>query len=140
MSIEDALEKIIAQADNLISRAEQNAADTTATKTSGGEEMFTDILPGFPEKDDVSVEKMVEAWMENYDKAFRDIARAGDILVSGFNFGFVWDVRRSKVTVTEGEGGRTWSQKVAELPPNVQEIITGGGLEKWVKQETSSSA
>ena len=34
---------------------------------------------------------------------------------------FVWDVRRSKVTVTEGKGGATWSQKVGELPPNVQE-------------------
>jgi homoaconitate hydratase len=48
---------------------------------------------------------------------------------------FVWDVRRSKVTVTEGEGGQTWSQKVGELPPNVQEIIAKGGLEKWVKSQ-----
>ncbi|KKA26696.1 hypothetical protein TD95_003352 [Thielaviopsis punctulata] len=46
-----------------------------------------------------------------------------------------WDVRRSKVTVTEGEGGASWSQKVGELPPNVQEIIARGGLEKWVKSE-----
>ncbi|KAF1990124.1 homoaconitase LysF [Aulographum hederae CBS 113979] len=48
---------------------------------------------------------------------------------------FEWDVRRSLVTVTEGEGGETWSQKVGELPPNVQEIIARGGLEKWVKRE-----
>ncbi|CAN8095625.1 unnamed protein product [Discula destructiva] len=48
---------------------------------------------------------------------------------------FVWDVRRSKVVVTEGEGGETWSQKVGELPPNVQEIIARGGLEKWVKSQ-----
>lgn len=48
-----------------------------------------------------------------------------------------WDVRRSKVTVTEGEGGETWSQKVGELPPNVQEIIAMGGLEKWVKYQIS---
>jgi homoaconitate hydratase len=27
------------------------------------------------------------------------------------------------------------SQKVGELPPNVQEIIARGGLEKWVKAE-----
>ncbi|RYP48803.1 hypothetical protein DL768_005396 [Monosporascus sp. mg162] len=143
---------------------------------------------------------MAEVCMENYDKAFRDIARAGDILGSGVNFGcgssrgqaatailakktplllaksfgnifyrnsinnalvgvevkklvqrlretfkaeadgavltrrtswgFVWDVRRSKATVTEGEDGQTWSQKVGELPPNVQEIIACGGLEK----------
>lgn len=50
---------------------------------------------------------------------------------------FDWDVRRSKVTVTEGEGGETWSQKVGELPPNVQEIIAMGGLEKCVKYQIS---
>ena len=48
---------------------------------------------------------------------------------------FTWNVRRSKVTVTEGEGGETWSQKVGELPPNVQDIISKGGLEKWVKSQ-----
>lgn len=176
--------------------------------------------------------------MENYDPAFRTIARPGDILVSGFNFGcgssreqaatailakgipmvvagslssifarnsvnnslmglevprlverlratfseqkvvaskdvtepqqnkesldspkpseqtqpanekvltrrtgwkLVWDVARSKVEVTEGEGGQKWSQKVGSLPPNVQEIIAKGGLEKWVKAEIQSS-
>jgi homoaconitate hydratase len=41
------------------------------------------------------------------------------------------------VTVTEGAGGQTWSQKVGELPPNVQEIIARGGLEKWVKHQIS---
>jgi len=144
--------------------------------------------------------------MENYDTSFGSVARAGDILVAGFNFGcgssreqaatsilakkiplvvagsfgnifsrnsinnalmgvevprlvqrlretfnkegekaltirtgwkFVWDVRRSKVTITEGEGGKEWNQKVGELPPNVQEIIARGGLEKWVKNEIS---
>ena len=30
---------------------------------------------------------MAEVCMENYDKAFRETARAGDVLVSGFNFG-----------------------------------------------------
>ncbi|KAL9034500.1 MAG: hypothetical protein Q9180_005372 [Flavoplaca navasiana] len=47
----------------------------------------------------------------------------------------VWDVRRSKVDVQEGENGPRWSQKVGELPPNVQEIIASGGLEKWVKKQ-----
>ena len=46
-------------------------------------------------------------------------------------------MRRSKVTVTEGEGGETWSQKVGELSPNVQEIVAMGGLEKWVKHQIS---
>ncbi|KAI0883324.1 uncharacterized protein GGS22DRAFT_168419 [Annulohypoxylon maeteangense] len=234
MSIEDALEKIIAQADTLISGAEQDGSGGEPSEPINGEETLTDILPGFPEKvegeivfcdadnintdgiypgkytyqDNVSTEKMAEVCMENYDKGFQGIARAGDILVSGFNFGcgssreqaatailakkipivvagsfgnifsrnsinnalmgvevpklvkrlrevfraaseedklltrrtgwkFLWDVRRSKVTVVEGEGGQTWSQKVGELPPNVQEIIARGGLEKWVKHQIS---
>ncbi|KAI9689250.1 MAG: mitochondrial Homoaconitase [Bogoriella megaspora] len=48
---------------------------------------------------------------------------------------FEWDVRRSLVSVTEGEGGQKWSQRVGELPPNVQEIIARGGLENWVREE-----
>jgi homoaconitate hydratase len=48
---------------------------------------------------------------------------------------FAWDVRFSKVTIQEGEGGPIWSQNVAALPPNLQEIIAQGGLEKWVKKE-----
>ncbi|KAF4556700.1 Homoaconitase-like protein [Elsinoe fawcettii] len=51
---------------------------------------------------------------------------------------FTWDVRRSKVVVQEGQGGKQWEQAVGELPPNVQEIIARGGLEKWVKQEIGS--
>ncbi|KAL8727541.1 MAG: hypothetical protein Q9181_005670 [Wetmoreana brouardii] len=51
----------------------------------------------------------------------------------------VWDVRRSRVNVQEGENGPNWSQKVGELPPNVQEIIARGGLEKWVKNQIEGS-
>jgi homoaconitate hydratase len=261
MSIEEALEKLIAQADSLVEGAEKSLLGETAdAKPAEDDGALTEILPGFPEKvegeivfcdadnintdgiypgkytyqDNVSVEKMAEVCMENYDKSFGSIAREGDILVTGFNFGcgssreqaatailakkipmvvagsfgnifsrnsinnalmgvevpklvqrlretfsstvtegkkevtepaknkesldspppaaqatpsgeklltrrtgwkFVWDVRRSRVEVTEGEGGATWSQKVGELPPNVQEIIARGGLEKWVKKE-----
>ncbi|KAM3074489.1 mitochondrial Homoaconitase [Clarireedia jacksonii] len=263
MSIEEALDKIIAQAESLVEGAESSLFGTTSETGKSDTETLTVILPGFPEKvegeivfcdadnvntdaiypgkytyqDGVTVEKMAEVCMENYDKEFRTIAREGDILVSGFNFGcgssreqaatailakkipmvvagsfgnifsrnsinnalmgvevprlvqrlrehfavappvpktevtepthnkqsldtpkpaevatppgekvltrrtgwkFVWDVRRSKVEVQEGEGGEKWSQKVGELPPNVQEIIARGGLEKWVKQEISS--
>ncbi|KAK7749791.1 mitochondrial Homoaconitase [Cytospora paraplurivora] len=241
VSIEDALDKLIAQAESMITAAEKEftgdnesaaPADSAPAAAAEGEESLTEILPGFPEKvegeivfcdadnintdgiypgkytyqDNVPVEKMAEVCMENYDTEFRNIAREGDILVAGFNFGcgssreqaatailakkipivvagsfgnifsrnsinnallgvevpkliqrlretfgkgegdkaaatrrtgwkFVWDVRRSKVTVTEGEGGQTWDQKVGELPPNVQEIIARGGLEKWVKSQ-----
>lgn len=261
ISIEEALDRLISQADSIIESAENNllGGSTSATE-SESEESLTSILPGFPEKvegeivfcdadnintdgiypgkytyqDGVSVEKMAEVCMENYDPKFGSIAKAGDILVAGFNFGcgssreqaatailakkiplvvsgsfgnifarnsinnalmgvevprlvqrlrekfssqsveaktdvnepegnkeslyaqspakqaapqnekvltrrtgwtFLWDVKRSKVVVTEGEGGETWSQKVGELPPNVQEIIARGGFEKWVKSE-----
>jgi homoaconitate hydratase len=261
ISVEEALDKLLAQAESIIESAEKNILGTSAENTEEtGDEALTDILPGFPEKvegeivfcdadnintdgiypgkytyqDNVPVEKMAEVCMENYDPTFGSIAREGDILVAGFNFGcgssreqaatailakkiplvvsgsfgnifarnsinnalmgvevprlvqrlrekfsgqkveentavkepsqnkdsldspppaqqaspveekvltrrtgwkFVWDVRRSKVFVTEGEGGETWSQKVGELPPNVQEIIARGGLKKWVKAE-----
>jgi len=38
-------------------------------------------------RDDVSEAEMAAAAMENYDPAFASIARSGDILVSGDNFG-----------------------------------------------------
>jgi homoaconitate hydratase len=38
-----------------------------------------------------------------------------------------WDVRRSRVTVTEKDG-KSWSEKVGELGPNVQEIIAKGEI------------
>lgn len=264
MSIEEALDRIISQADSIIEGAEQSISGEPAKpkQETDGEESLTAVLPGFPEKlegeivfcdadnintdgiypgkytyqDDITPEVMAKVCMENYDPSFGSVAREGDILVSGFNFGcgssreqaatailakkiplvvagsfgnifsrnsinnalmgvevprlverlretfsgkkvaqdshvqepnqnkdsldspppsqqaspaegkvltrrtgwkFVWDVKRSKVTVTEGEGGETWSQKVGELPPNVQEIIARGGLEKWVKAEIS---
>lgn len=230
-SIEAALEKLVSQAESVVAGAEGTASGSEAAATENSDETLTDILPGFPEKvegeilfcdtdnlstdgiyggkytyrDDMTPEMMAEVCMENYDRNFRTIAREGDILVSGYNFGtgssreqaatsilakkiplvvsgsfgnifsrnsinnallgmevpklvqrlreafaggekvatrrtgwkFAWDVRRSTVTVTEGEGGKTWSQKVGELPPNVQEVIAKGGLEKWVKHQIS---
>ena len=53
---------------------------------------------------------------------------------------FTWDVRRSKVIVQESEEGKTWSENVTALPPNIQEIIARGGLEKWVKKEIEAAA
>ena len=254
ITAQEGLESIVGQLDNIIEQAE--------TKLGGGAaESTTEILPGFPEvvkgeivfcdadnintdgiypgkytyQDDVTPEKMAEVCMSNYDPSFASIAKPGDILVSGFNFGtgssreqaatclvakeiplvvagsfgnifsrnsinnalmgietprlvrrlrevfssetleasqqkvnepsnnkdsldspppapqavpkqeklltrrtdwtLTWDIRRSKVTVTEGESGNEWSEKVGELPPNVQEIIARGGLEKWVGKE-----
>ncbi|KAF2183960.1 aconitase iron-sulfur domain-containing protein [Zopfia rhizophila CBS 207.26] len=255
MTIEDMLDKVIKQADEMIESVENAAVENQSinppTPASSEPETLTEILPGFPEKvtgevlfcdadnintdgiypgkytyqDDVSREKMAEVCMENYDPAFGTIAKSGDILVSGFNFGcgssreqaatailangvplvvagsfgnifgrnipklanrlrevfssytpsssrqnmekpsqnrgsldsppmgavaqpaqvkqltrrtgwmLEWDVRRSTVTVQEGPDGARWSVKVGELPPNVQEIIALGGLERWVRKE-----
>ncbi|KAI0172820.1 aconitase a/isopropylmalate dehydratase [Hypoxylon sp. FL1284] len=231
VSIEDAFDKLIGDMESTIATAE-GALEGSSTPTTAEDESLTDILPGFPEKvegeivfcdgdnintdgiypgkytyqDNVPKEKMAEVCMENYDTAFRTTAKAGDILVAGFNFGcgssreqaatailakqiplvvagsfgnifsrnsinnalmgvelprlvrrlresfkddeaaagkpltrrtgwkLLWDVRRSKVVVTETDG-QSWEQKVGELPPNVQEIIARGGLEKWVKSK-----
>lgn len=269
MSVEEALDRIINQADSIITSAESSILGTSpssSTPEADSEEGLTSILPGFPEKvegeivfcdadnintdgiypgkytyqDNIDTATMAKVCMENYDPSFGSIAREGDILVAGFNFGcgssreqaatailakkiplvvsgsfgnifsrnsinnalmgvevprlverlretfsstppssttskdtqvkepqlnkesldspppaiqttekvltrrtgwkFVWDVRRSMVIITEGEGGETWSQKVGELPPNVQEIIARGGLEKWVKGEIGEVA
>ncbi|RCI10270.1 hypothetical protein L249_8572 [Ophiocordyceps polyrhachis-furcata BCC 54312] len=46
-----------------------------------------------------------------------------------------WDLKRSVVEVREGEDGEVWTERVGELPPNVQAIIAAGGLETWVRAE-----
>ncbi|SCU93800.1 LAFA_0F18272g1_1 [Lachancea sp. 'fantastica'] len=46
------------------------------------------IYPGkYTYQDDVSREKMAEVCMENYDAEFGTKVKAGDIVISGFNFG-----------------------------------------------------
>lgn len=262
LTAEEALDRFFNQFDNLIESAEKNLGETEAESTTTA---ATEVYPGFPERvegeivfcdadnintdgiypgkytyqDNVSVEKMAEVCMENYDTNFAQLAKPGDILVSGFNFGcgssreqaatailakkiplvvagsfgnifsrnsinnalmglevpklvkrlretfsetepkpatgevtepfgnkenqqsldsttpgpvapaekklsrrtgwkLVWDVKKSQIQVTEGEGGKTWTEKVGELPPNVQEIIAKGGLEKWVQKEIST--
>ncbi|KAI1662197.1 hypothetical protein F4813DRAFT_343813 [Daldinia decipiens] len=46
----------------------------------------------------------------------------------------LWDVRRSKVIITE-QDGTSWEQKVGEMPPSVQEIVAKGGVVKWVQSK-----
>ncbi|KAI9890897.1 MAG: mitochondrial Homoaconitase [Vezdaea aestivalis] len=228
--VDDALSQIIAQADSLIAAGEKDL-DSSSTSSSSGPRSETAILPGFPElvtgeivfcdadnintdgiypgkytyQDGITPTQMAEVCMSNYDPQFSALAKEGDILVSGFNFGcgssreqaatailarkiplviagsfgnifgrnsinnalmgvevprlvarlreafkeskeaktltrrtgwtLTWDVRKSRVVVKEGESGEEWEQQVGELPPNVQEIIAKGGLEKWVKSE-----
>ncbi|KAL9052467.1 MAG: hypothetical protein Q9162_005379 [Coniocarpon cinnabarinum] len=254
VGIEEAIEKLVGQADNLVAQGEQGLAqeDVQASEASASAE----VIAGFPEKisgellfadadnintdgiypgkytyqDNVSPEQMSQVCMENFDPNFNNIARSGDILVSGYNFGcgssreqaatamlargiplvvsgsfgnifatnsinnalmglevprlvnrlreefagetstgsapaskepsaneqsldsqppgpaskpkgenkltrrtgwqFVWDVRSSTITVQEGTSGSQWSEKVPEIPPEVQKIVAGGGLVK----------
>ena len=65
---------------------------------------------------------------------------ASRILTRRTGWTLTWDVRRSRVEVQEGETGAKWSEKVGELPANVQEIIARGGLEKWVKSEIKGTS
>ena len=260
ITADEALEKVIGQLDGIVETAEADLFGKL-TDESSNDDALVEVLPGFPEKisgeivfcdadnistdgiypgkltyqDDVTTERMAEACMMNYDPSFSSTAKAGDILVAGFNFGcgssreqaatailakkiplvvagsfgnifsrnsinnalmgvevprlvqrlrdtfsgvpvpkpqqqiteplqnhqsldspppapqnipsqekmltrrtgwtFDWDVRRSRVEVQEGKDGAKWTQRVGELPPNVQEIIARGGLEKWVKSE-----
>lgn len=52
VSIEDALDKLINEADALIAAAEnsEGAGEKAAAPSAEGEESLTEILPGFPEK------------------------------------------------------------------------------------------
>lgn len=61
----------------------------------------------------VEVPKLVERLRE----AFKDDADKPLTRRTGWKL--LWDVRRSKVVITEKDG-KTWEQKVGELPPNVQ--------------------
>ncbi|KAL1963157.1 hypothetical protein VTN77DRAFT_8590 [Rasamsonia byssochlamydoides] len=233
ITAEEAIEKVIGQLDEMIADGERRfspEAQETKDTAEADDGALTEVYPGFPERisgeivfcdadnintdgiypgkytyqDNVPVETMAEVCMSNYDPAFSSIAKEGDILVSGFNFGcgssreqaatailakkiplvvsgsfgnifsrnsinnalmglevprliqrlretfpaepngekvltrrtgwtLTWDVRRSRIEVQEGEGGAKWTHRVGELPPNVQEIIAKGGLEKWVK-------
>lgn len=233
LTADEALEKIIGQIDDLVADGEKKYAPEgeAVVEEAPSSDSLTELYPGFPERvsgeivfcdgdnintdgiypgkytyqDNVPVETMAQVCMSNYDTEFSSIAKAGDILVTGFNFGcgssreqaatailakqiplvvsgsfgnifsrnsinnalmgleiprlisrlreafgndksltrrtgwtLTWDVRRSQIEVQEGETGAKWTHKVGELPPNVQEIIAKGGLEKWVKDAISA--
>ncbi|WEW61905.1 mitochondrial Homoaconitase [Emydomyces testavorans] len=233
ITAEQALEKVIGQLDSMVEDGEKLFGDEATKSSDDG--ALTEVYPGFPERvsgeiifcdadnintdgiypgkytyqDNISHEQMGEYCMENYDPQFSRVAKEGDILVTGYNFGcgssreqaatailakdiplvvsgsfgnifsrnsinnalmglevprlvtrlretfgdndadskqltrrtgwtLTWDVRRSQIEVQEGPDGPKWTQKVGELPPNVQEIIALGGLEKWVKNSIST--
>jgi homoaconitate hydratase len=76
----------------------------------------------------IEIPKLVERLREAYkDNAEKPLTRR-----TGWKL--LWDVRRSKVTITEQDGA-SWEQKVSEIPPNVQEIVAKGGVVKWVQSK-----
>ena len=109
ITAEEALEKIVGQLDNVIESAEKEISPENSTTPAKEIEIF----PGFPEKiegeilfcdgenintdaiypgkytyqDNITTETMAKVCMENFDGEFSSIAREGDIIVSGFNFG-----------------------------------------------------
>ncbi|EGV60832.1 mitochondrial Homoaconitase [Yamadazyma tenuis] len=102
--------KPVAQNREITKQVTVPKAETTASAEDGG---AVDILDGFPTEivgelilcdadnintdgiypgkytyqDDIPKSKMAEVCMENYDSEFRDKVHAGDIIISGFNFG-----------------------------------------------------
>ncbi|KJK84352.1 Homoaconitase [Metarhizium anisopliae BRIP 53293] len=67
----------------------------------------------------------------------RETHKDKEVLTHRTGWRLLWDIRRSKVVITEKDGS-SWEQKVGEIPPNVQEIIACGGLEGWVKTKIAS--
>lgn len=96
-----------------IVRSITSTTSSAPPPSSATEESTTPILPGFPERisgelvfcdadnintdgiypgkytyqDNITKDVMAQVCMENYDTKFGQVSEAGDILVSGFNFG-----------------------------------------------------
>ncbi|KAI1818035.1 hypothetical protein GGS20DRAFT_529526 [Poronia punctata] len=76
----------------------------------------------------IELPKLIERLREAYkDDAEKTLTRR-----TGWKL--LWDVRRSKVVITEKDG-KTWEHKVGEMPPSVQEIVAKGGIVKWVQSK-----
>lgn len=131
VGVEEALEKWLDQADDMIAAAEakenptlagaasteSSTSPSTAQPTRAATEAIsaptTDVIPNFPTtikgeilfcdadnintdgiypgkytyQDAITPEVMASVCMQNYDPSFASLSSAGDILVSGFNFG-----------------------------------------------------
>ncbi|GAV27626.1 homoaconitase [Pichia membranifaciens] len=96
-----------------VNKKPESAADAAPAEAKSASASSSSVLEGFPEliegeiifcdadnvntdgiypgkytyQDDVPREKMAEVCMENYDSEFGSKTHAGDIIVSGFNFG-----------------------------------------------------
>ncbi|KAA8911248.1 hypothetical protein TRICI_003858 [Trichomonascus ciferrii] len=67
-------------------------------------------------------------------KLLRERYASGSELTQRTGWFARWDVKKSTLTVTDGQDGPVvFKQKVGELGESMQEIIVEGGLEGWVK-------
>lgn len=98
ISADEAFQKIINQLGELATEASTGTTEVYPgfPERVEGEIVFCDadnintdgIYPGkYTYQDNVPVEKIAEVCIENYDPKFNSLAKSGDILVSGFNFG-----------------------------------------------------
>lgn len=123
VGVEEALEKLIGQADAVVGAAEKatglslgssSSSNAISTVPEDDDSATTaDVVPGFPAQvtgeilfcdadnintdgiypgkytyqDNITRDTMAAVCMENYDAAFPTLARPGDVLVAGFNFG-----------------------------------------------------
>ncbi|KAJ5677493.1 uncharacterized protein N7477_003126 [Penicillium maclennaniae] len=95
LTMDEQLEKIIGQLDDIVAEGEKKFAPEptadAAVEETPSDDALTDVYPGFPERytyqDNVPVETMAQVCMSNYDTEFSTLAKAGDILVTGYNFG-----------------------------------------------------
>lgn len=69
----------------------------------------------------VEVPRLVERLRETYKN------EENQPLTRRTGWKLLWDVRRSKVVITEADGS-TWEQKVGEVPPNVQGLFSSPTL------------
>ncbi|KAF2717914.1 homoaconitase [Polychaeton citri CBS 116435] len=103
-------------------------------------ESFSDAAPSTPSPEKISITepKANEQSLDSPKPAEPAVPKGEKELTIRTGWTFTWDVRRSQVEIKEGENGEAWTQKVGELPPNVQDIIASGGLEGWVKKEVGA--
>lgn len=119
--------------------------------------MNTDgIYPGkYTYVDDFSAEDQAKVAMENYDSEFQNVAKVGDILVGGFNFG-TGSSREQAATalkhrgiqlVIVGSASQTYKRNalnngflVIEIPELVEELKDNFGSDKLTVQTSSKAS
>ncbi|TVY33522.1 Homoaconitase, mitochondrial [Lachnellula subtilissima] len=82
----------------------------------------------------LEVPRLVERLRAHFSSSSSSVDATERLLTRRTGWTLTWDVERSVIEVREGEEGETWTEKVGELPANVQAIIAAGGLEAWVRE------